>query len=69
MVCLKSAAKKAVPSENVRTGIRNLLWKDDPKVNMAKQKAKFWLRMWPSSLWFSPSNKAENQTRVQVFPA
>ena len=44
--CLKSAAKTAVPSECVRTGTRNPFWKVDPKVKMAKQKAKFWLRMW-----------------------
>ena len=30
--CLKSAAKKAVLSERVRTGTRNPFWKVDPKV-------------------------------------
>ena len=39
------AAKKAVPSERARTGTCNPLWKADPKVKMAKQKAKFWLRI------------------------
>ena len=44
--CLKSAAKKAVPSEHVRTDTCNRFWKVDPKVKMAKQKAKFWLCVW-----------------------
>ena len=44
--CIKSAAKTAVPSECVRTGTRNPFWKVDPKVKIAKQKAKFWLRVW-----------------------
>ena len=43
--CLKSASKKDVPFERVRMGTRNPFWKVDPKVKMAKQKAKFWLRM------------------------
>ena len=46
LFCLKSAAKKAVPSEHVRMGTCNPFWKVDPKVKMDKQKAMFWLCVW-----------------------
>ena len=46
--CLKSASKAAVPVDKVRIGTRKPNWNVDPEVKRAKQKAKFWLRMWIS---------------------
>ena len=48
MHCLKSASKAAVPVDKVRIGTRKPNWNVDPEVKRAKQKAKFWLRMWIS---------------------
>ncbi|XP_065566258.1 uncharacterized protein LOC136031014 [Artemia franciscana] len=71
--CLKSAAKKAVPSECVRTGTRNPFWKVDTKVKMDKQKAKFWLRMWiacdrPSSGSVHQIKQKRNGTVGEYIP-
>ena len=54
--CLKSASKAAVPVDKVRIGTRKPNWNVDPEVKRAKQKAKFWLRMWIS--YDRPSSQA-----------
>jgi hypothetical protein len=44
--CLKSAASVSVVVEFVRFGTRKPLWNVCPEVEKAKQRAKFWLRLW-----------------------
>ena len=72
---IKVAASAAVPSERIRIGTRKKGWSDDPELQLAKNRHKFWFKIWGdcdrprSGLIFRilKSTKREYRKALQVF--